>query len=481
MHDTLRAIQRHAADRSDKTAVVCGERSVTYAALERLVAGAVGALADAPEVVGLHGPNGIEWIIADLALAALGRTVVPVPDFFSEEQVAYLVERAGIGRIIAGAELSERDGGFDIAPGARKVIFTSGTTGAPKGVVHGSKQLDFITVALTRAAGVREDDIHMSSLPFALLLEQVCGVAVPLTAGCTTVIAPEISNVCAAGQLGPLAGKCEEIRPTTTVLVPQQLKGWTAQLAAKGQTAPDSLRFVAVGGAHVAETLSQQARDCGIPVFEGYGLSECCSVVAVNRPGDAKGGTAGRPLDGLKVVIDDDGEIVVAGDSVMDGYLGEDTTPDGVWRTGDVGAFDEDGFLHVRGRKDDVIVTGYGRNISPAWIEAMLTADPRIAHCAVIGAGRPFLTSIIVLTPRGAAWLDETGHAALDDLIDDLTAHAPDYARPQEWLLLDAGQAAAFFNATGRPDRPAMEAALADKLDRIYGEIDVTSTGGPGR
>jgi len=137
--------------------------------------------------------------------------------------------------------------------------------------------------------------------------------------------------------------------------------------------APESLRFVAVGGAPAPEALVEAAWALGIPVFEGYGLSECCSVVALNRPGARKNGSVGRALPGLKMSIDQQ-EIIVEGPSVMDGYLGG-TDAGRVWRTGDLGAIDADGYLTVHGRKDNLLVTAAGRNVSPEWIETLLLSD----------------------------------------------------------------------------------------------------------
>jgi len=149
--------------------------------------------------------------------------------------------------------------------------------------------------------------------------------------------------------------------------------------------------------------VAEMAWQLGIPVHEGYGLSECCSVVAVNRPGERCSGTVGRPLNGLDVSIVS-GEIVVDGPSITDGYLGQDPAQR-PWRTGDLGAIDQDGFLTIHGRKDNLIVTSFGRNISPEWIETMLLGDLRIAFCAVVGHGEPYLTVVIIPSRMAKAGL----------------------------------------------------------------------------
>ena len=161
--------------------------------------------------------------------------------------------------------------------------------------------------------------------------------------------------------------------------------------------------------------LAAEAWRLGIPVHEGYGLSECCSVVTLNRPGHRAVGTSGRPLSGLQVTIED-GEIVVDGPSITDGYLRQE--PAGrPWRTGDLGELDADGFLTVHGRKDDLIVSSFGRNISPEWIEAMILDDPRIALCAVAGRGEPHLTAVLVPSSHGKDWFASASEAELRRLV----------------------------------------------------------------
>ena len=140
----------------------------------------------------------------------------------------------------------------------------------------------------------------------------------------------------------------------------------------------------------------------GIPLFEGYGLSECCSVVALNRPGATRAGSVGQPLEGLRVQIED-GEIVVEGPSLMDGYLHEDSLPPFRWRTGDLGCLDKDGFLTVYGRRDNLIITPSGRNINPEWVETTLLDEANIAACVVGPIGEPMELSVLLIPSEAAA------------------------------------------------------------------------------
>jgi long-subunit acyl-CoA synthetase (AMP-forming) len=296
------------------------------------------------------------------------------------------------------------------------IIYTTGTTGQPKGVVLGASQIDAGIHAMAEAVGARADDRMLAALPPALLLQQMAGMAVPLSVGAAVILCPDPRGFIQIA---------EATAPTATVLVPDMLAGWVTWLERTGRRAPASLRFVAVGGAPVPSHLAGRAWALGVPVHEGYGLSECCSVVAVNRPGQRRPGTVGRPLSGLRVTIDR-GEIVVAGPTVMDGYLGGETS-NGIRRTGDAGHFDDGGNLIVEGRIDDVIVTATGRNIHPEWIEAMILTDPGIARCAVVAGGTHPRAVVCQVDWQQPVIAPED----LDDLIAVLCADAPDYARPR--------------------------------------------------
>ena len=154
-------------------------------------------------------------------------------------------------------------------------------------------------------------------------------------------------------------------------------------------------------------------------------------MVAVNRPGRRTPGTVGEPLPGLTVRIED-GEIVVDGPTVMDGYL-RGAPAARPWRTGDLGQFDSSGHLTVYGRKDNLIVTSYGRNVSPEWIEAMLLADPRFAACAVIGHGEPHLSALLIPSAKGARWLAEAPRAHVLLALSIACREAPLYAVPRDF------------------------------------------------
>jgi len=432
MLSALFSLQQTAQKTPDKIAVIEGEQHVSYHDLVCYISGTMAHFKGVQKTYALWADNSLEWLVTDLALMALGKTVIPIPPFFSSEQIGHIQQDAKIDCVLVDLTIYSSNTNFEVTSGAQKIIYTSGTTGKPKGVIHGCKQLNQSIKALMQAADVMPDDIHLSVLPFALLLEQICGIYIPLSAGCTTVLATEVSKACAQGKLGPLVEMSQEINPTTCVLVPQQLKGWVATLEATQNKAPKSLRFIAVGGAPVPQNLTEKGWNVGLPIYEGYGLSECCSVVCVNYKKRHKLGTVGKALSHITLTIEDN-EIVLSGPSLMEGYLNQPPLTHSKYYTGDIGSLDNNGFLTVYGRKDDVIVTSYGRNINAKWVEAMIVSDARILSCTITGHGQEYVSATITLSNIGQEWAKGfQGDEQIKDLINMLTFYAPDYARPKK-------------------------------------------------
>jgi long-subunit acyl-CoA synthetase (AMP-forming) len=207
-----------------------------------------------------------------------------------------------------------------------------------------------------------------------------------------------------------------------------------------------------------------------LPVCEGYGLSECASVVSVNTPADDRPGSAGRPLPHLTVTVED-GELTVTGSGFL-GYLG---APQG-WhpariRTGDVGHLDANGYLRVQGRRDNLIVTAYGRNVSPEWVEAELLAGPLLHEAVVFGSGQPCCVALLGAAPA-------SGDAAIDTWVRRANASLPDYARIAAWARLPASLAATpgLLTGNGRPRRAAIAAHYADVLSALYPTTEESCT-----
>ena len=438
-----------------------------YAEVAKLAA----SLEQAPATIGLLAKNSLDWVIADLAVCAAGKTLVPLPSFFSAAQIQHIAEDADIGLFLCDVAHEERiqalklpvrllgsstgDSVPDLHPakGAQRIIYTSGTTGQPKGVMLGETQLNFTMRALAEAINAGAQDRYLSVLPFALLLEELCGLHVPLMVGGRCLIDAEAAEAVAAGEVSALQASAQAAQPSVMVLVPELLRAWCAALMLSGEKAPNSLRLVAVGGAKTPPDIIDLAHDLGLPAYEGYGLSECGSVVALNLPGAARSGTVGRPLAGLDVQIIDD-EICVAGPNVMSAYLGRPPHK-GSWPTGDLGRFDEDGYLIVHGRKDIVLVNGFGRNFSPEWVEAMLVSDFQIARAVLAQGDKGGFCALIIPTLLGEAFADSSQYAENLSALRNLCASAPDYAKPSDFLCLSSEQAeaAGLFTPSGRPRR----------------------------
>ena len=487
MRDILAAVVRQAATNPDRVALSDAETCTTYGDLALRVGGLARQLGNAPPVIGISGASSIGWAVADLAVAASGRIAVPLPTFFSPDQLRHVVADAKVGLILAEpaaldqlrplgvpvAAMTAPRAPIDIAGNGAKITYTSGSTGRPKGVRLGERQISATCTGLLAAVGATSADRHLSVLPYALLLENICGLYLPLLVGGRSHIAGAV--VAAASPLETirqLALAVQETQPSTLVLVPDLLRGWVAALGARLVPAPQGLRFVAVGGAPVPAAVADLAWQFGIPVHEGYGLSECCSVVAVNRPGERRADTVGRALQGTGVSIDE-GEIVVSSASVMDGYLGQDAV-DGIWRTGDLGSLDADGYLRVHGRKDSVIVLSNGRNVSPEWVETALAADSRVGRSIVIGHGRPYPIAIICPSLLGQGWFDRASRAEQLAWLAGLCRALPAYARPRGILLTGDATLAGndLLTANRRPRRDRIVAHFATTLAQLYAEFE---------
>jgi long-subunit acyl-CoA synthetase (AMP-forming) len=470
----------NASSASSRVAMSDGVTELTHWELAAWVAGAAAALGNAPETVGIYGENSVEWAVAFLVASVAGKTIVPIPTFFSDAQCAHLIRDAGLERVIAvGSEgggnrlpvpvLSlprERQATFPAATtDGGMIIYTSGSTGTPKGVRLMSGQPLWTANALAAASGATDDDRYLSVLPLPMLLETICGILTPVLVGGSAHFDAEVAAATGAGKVSNIAGAFASTQPTMSVLVPQLLALYMTQLTLWKSKAPETLRFVAVGGAPVPAALNAAAAKMGLPVYEGYGLSECASVVALNRPGASRAGTVGQPLPGLNAQVED-GEIVVEGPSVMDGYLRGGDVPRR-WRTGDMGAIDSDGFVTIFGRRDNLIITPYGRNVNPEWIETMLLGDPRIGGCALCLAGHPAqLVMLIVPSQHGAAWLGDASPEEVNGLVAGLCAAAPEYARPKSTIVTTREEASAhgLFTSNGKINRQQTTVYLHGKM-----------------
>ncbi|MEA1672905.1 AMP-binding protein [Nitrospirillum sp. BR 11163] len=500
MRELLRSIRRHAALTPHRPAVTDGTSFLDYADLAARVAGTAGALTTvergrARPVIGLVGGNRVEWTVAQLAIWHAGYTAVPLPPFFSPDQWRHIAVDAGITHVIHGPDVdpdliadlgvpilripdvTATTAALDHAGTARQIIYTSGSTGTPKGVILEGRQLSWSTMALTEAIGARPDDHYLSLLPMALLLETLCAVTMPLRAGARVTLMPELASRIGGPPPPGLARAIAAAAPTCLMLVPQLLSAWVTELEQRGGVVPPSLRLVAVGGAAVPTALAERAWALGIPVHEGYGLSECCSVVTLNRPGERRAGTVGRPLPGLRVTLDQ-GEIVVAGPSIMSGYVGRPSIDAPArpanWYTGDLGSVDSDGHLTIHGRRDALIVTPWGRNISPEWVEAHFLNDSRLSHCLLSDGGMDGLAILLVPSPGAEAWFQAADSGTIGALVAEAAASLPPYARPHRHHVVLPRDLAArgLFTVNGRLRRRETAAAYHSRLHPLAPPAD---------
>jgi len=427
--------------------------------------------------------NSVAWVVADLAAARAGVVHVPLPVFFSPEQIDHALRAAGVDAVLADAAVAGRwphrpAPAIEVAgealvlirmpasapplpEGTSKITFTSGTTGQPKGVCLRASAMDAVARGLVQAMAPLCIGRHLCVLPLALLLENIAGLAASLRNGSTGVLEP-LSQLGLAGSSGfdPAQFHAAVLRlaPDSVILLPQMLRLWTAYLAGRGLRAPAGLKFVAVGGASVGAGLIAAARAAGIPAYEGYGLSEGGSVQTLNLPGADLPGSAGRALPHVRLRVREDGEIEVAG-SLFAGYLGDARPVPAWWPSGDLGTVDAQGFLHVQGRRKNVLITSFGRNLSPEWVEGRLQ-DSGVGVAVVFGEAQPALSA--VLWPARA----DTGEQALQACVDAANATLPDYARVRSWVRatrpFDAASGMATSN--GRPRREAIFQAHAAAL-----------------
>lgn len=454
--------------------------------------------------IAIMAPTRYEWAVADLASWFAGAVVVPIYETSSPSQVNAIVADAGVRLAIGGTAqhaallqtaLAQTNGGtlgawtMDAAASgaladlvalgidvtddeleARRnsasqddpatIVYTSGTTGEPKGVVltHRNFLGQVLGIAGAYREIVNEDGNTVIFLPLAHVLARGLQL-ICLASGMRIAHLSDPSTVVAT---------LDTLRPTFLVVVPRVLQKIQAAAAAKaadkglagvwakarttaiawGQRAEridagrrisknvrlvlrhrlfDALfyrrlrtvmggrvGYILSGGAALDEDLSLFFRGIGVPVIEGYGLTETTAPLTGNLPGRIASGSVGSPLPGLTVRISDEGEVLARGIGVFSGYRDpahdEGAFVDGFFRTGDLGRLDDQGRLILEGRLKDVIVTSNGKTIVPTRWESTVEADPLVSHAVMVGDGKPYLSALLVLDPEQTReWADAEG------------------------------------------------------------------------
>ncbi len=502
--DTVGALLRHtAAARADAEAVVCGEVRWTYAQLLEQVRTAAGALLSRGvrpgERVAIWAPNSERWIVAALALQYLGVAVVPMNTRYKGDEARDLLERTGAVALftesgflgldyaamlgvdgssplpglpalrllvelgdapspsavgwsqltgaVDGVARAAADAAADaVTPDAvGAIIFTSGTTGHPKGAMLGQGQLLHVFGLYARGLGVGPGDRAIAANPFFHTFGYAAGILTCLIAGAT---------ICPL----PVADPAEmlaliERERITWLPGPPTIYAMVMDSPARAGTDTSSLRLAVTGASVVPGELIRRMRaDLGFSqVLTAYGLTESSGTVtmcSLGDPDEVIEQTSGRPLPGMRVEIRDPsgaacpagrpGEICVRGPNVMRGYLDDPAATaeaidvDGWLHTGDVAFLDEVGYLHITDRLKDMFIVG-GFNAYPAEIERVLTQHPAVSQAAVIGVPDSRLGEVgraYVIPRRGES-------VSPDVLIDWCRERMANYKVPREVVITD--------------------------------------------
>jgi long-chain acyl-CoA synthetase len=471
-------------------------------AADEVTALAAGLIADGVEPgdrIALMSGTSYEWMRCDFAIWTAGAVTVPIYETSSPEQVKWIltdsgataafVQNSALGAAVADArgsamrrvwqmtpdglasliEAGQRPSADDVERRRRMagpeslatIVYTSGTTGPPKGcmLTHGNLLAEVRNVVL--ADGITESVLTKDSslllfLPLAHILARVVQLAAVRNGA-------QLAHTC---DLRSLPAELRAFRPTVVLAVPrvfETLHNTAARSAAEARRARlfraaentavvysqakdrggpgpwlrarhrlfdhlvygkvraamgGRVAYAVSGGAPLDAHLGHFLRGAGVTILEGWGLTETTSGATLNLPGAQRIGTVGRPLPGCAVRIADDGEVLVLSDSTFAGYWHNPAATGeafeaGWLHTGDLGALDDDGYLSITGRKKDIIVTAAGKNIPPAPVEQQLHAHPLVDHCILVGDRRPYVGALITLDPQGFAdWKGAHGKPA---------------------------------------------------------------------
>jgi len=448
MNTLLTSLAKHSLASPQAIAVRYRDESLTYAELMDAVQQVAQRLGDCQaRSLGIYLDNGIEWIVLDLASIAADIKVVPLPWFFSDEQLSHAIDAGAVdfvafaddlpGGIVGTGVAQELYGNCRLQPivlpaprtartrfTSGKLSFTSGSTGTPKGVELEHRFIDQTCRSISKAIATLDIDKHLSILPYATLLENIAGIYLPLMLGKTVYAEPAVRvGLSAELHLDPvqLQQTFNQIQPNSLILTPQLLELFCL-LVENDAIDPACLVFVAVGGARVGESLMRRAQSLGIPAYEGYGLTEFGSVAILNTPQARRIGSVGKPLPGVTVELAADGEICLSTTLWQTDTDAQPATKITV-QTGDFGSIDNDGFIYVHGRKSNLIVLSSGRNVSPEWVETELNSSPLIRQSYVFSETGSDLSTLLVTNGPGVA------NSAVDAEVERINQRLPAYAQ----------------------------------------------------
>lgn len=432
------------------------------------------------------------WVVLDLASLGDEIPLVPIPFFFSETQILHAIIDAGAATLItdqperfslllgdfvirkstftvAGKRLMQLN--LKILPkslpaGTAKITYTSGTTGSPKGVCLSAFAMLEVANSVVKATSIDDNAQHLCVLPLSTLLENVAGVYAALIAGASIHLptSEEVGFIGSQLDVEKLHHALLSTKANTAIFIPELLSALVQAIEAGVSPLPE-LQFLAVGGAAVSSSMLLRAKKIGLPIYQGYGLSECASVVSLNTSYNNQLGSVGKPLSHVKIKLADD-EILVKGASFL-GYTGDSPLhTDQEWlQTGDIGTLDKDGFLHIKGRKKNIFITSFGRNVSPEWVETALLNSPHIVQACVFGEAEPWNVALIVIKPNISFY-------AINQTIDSINQQLPDYARISKWVAVSPfSHANQQLTLNGRLKRQQIYQAHQQTINNLYKEM----------
>jgi long-chain acyl-CoA synthetase len=414
-------------------------------------AGLIDAGVNIGDRVGLVAENRVEWLVADMAILTAGAVNVPPHAPLTAKQVQFELADAGVAWVIVSTSaqldkvLQVRDElplvrgivAFDVAKPQAGVIpwetfvqharltlarlagelerrekqiglddlatimYTSGTTGNPKGVMLTHGNLLSNAIASLEVSPHHPDDLVLSWLPFSHIYARTCDHYTSIVGGRCVALAESAETV---------VDNLADVQPTIMASVPRLYEKVLAAVACPdkqkmGRRLRDvfgpRIDWLSSGGAPLPLAVAQAYHECGLLLLQGYGLTESSPVISFNNKTHHKLGTVGRPLPGVEVRIAADGEILTRGPHVMKGYWHNpaataEAIRDGWLYTGDLGALDADGYLSITGRKKELLVMSNGKKVVPSHIEGLLQTDPCIDQAVVCGEGRNFLAALLV-------------------------------------------------------------------------------------
>ena len=391
-------------------------------------------------------------------------------------------------------------------------IYTSGTTGPPKGCIltHGNYRR---VIDMTQEMGVLgENELVYLFLPLAHAF------AVLIQFG-----AIDLGSTIAYWEKDPtkIVPNLQEVKPTYFPSVPrifekiyqlatsaaedkEQLKQAVAlgvkvrQMQQRGEDVPAELqqhfdaaeeklyknvrsifggniRQCVTGAAPIAPEILEFFYACGVPVMEGYGMTETSTVATGQTPEDFRFGSIGKPLPGIELKIAEDGEILLRGDNIFQGYYknegASDEALEGGWlHTGDLGRVDDDGFVYISGRKKDIIITAGGKNITPANLENGIKQNKYVSQCVVVGDRRPYLVALVTLDPEVATEETQEIRDSIQETVDEVNSKVGPVEQIKYFKVLphDLSQETGELTPTMKVKRNVVHEKYAADIDSLY-------------